>query len=320
MHTQLRIVGLGKLDEAMTECREALRLEPDDARAHAHLASILSGMGLPAEAVTEFRVALRLQPDDPQTLNNFAYFLSDLGARDEALAASREAVRLGPDQVTHRHTLGEVYLSRGQFDEALAALREADRTRPATYRFADALAAEIRQAEHQRGLARRLPAILEGRESPADARERAEFAEVCRLTGRPAAATRLFAEAFRSDPRLAEDRNAPTRSNAARSAVLAGLGKGDATPALDEPARARARKQAVDWLKADLASWAERVESGPMRARAIVARTLRYWKEDRDLSGIRDEAALKALPEDEQKACRVLWAEVDALLTRSRRP
>jgi hypothetical protein len=36
------------------------------------------------------------------------------------------------------------------------------------------------------------------------------------------------------------------------------------------------------------------------------------------LAGLRDEAALAKLPEDEQEACRALWAEVDALLTKAR--
>jgi hypothetical protein len=36
-----------------------------------------------------------------------------------------------------------------------------------------------------------------------------------------------------------------------------------------------------------------------------------------DLAGLRDEVALAKLPVDEQKACRALWAEVDALLKKA---
>jgi len=42
--------------------------------------------------------------------------------------------------------------------------------------------------------------------------------------------------------------------------------------------------------------------------------TLRQWKSDLDLAGIRDESVVKELPEDEQKACLDFWAEVDQLL------
>ena len=70
---------------------------------------------------------------------------------------------------------------------------------------------------------------------------------------------------------------------------------------------------------ADLATWAEQVEPGNAEARALAARTLFRWKADADPADLRDEAAIKALPEDEQKAGRALWADVDALLARSRR-
>ena len=41
---------------------------------------------------------------------------------------------------------------------------------------------------------------------------------------------------------------------------------------------------------------------------------MHHWQKDTDLAGIRDAASIKALPEDEQTACRALWAEVDQLL------
>ena len=52
-------------------------------------------------------------------------------------------------------------------------------------------------------------------------------------------------------------------------------------------------------------------------AKALVSQKLQRWKADTDLAGIRDETTVKALADDEQKACRELWAEVDALLAKS---
>ena len=85
---------------------------------------------------------------------------------------------------------------------------------------------------------------------------------------------------------------------------------------MGEPEKARWRKQAIDWLKADLAHWTRQVEAGKPEAKGLVRQKLEHWKDDTDLAGIRDEAAVKGLPEDEQKDCRALWAEVDALLKR----
>jgi len=109
----------------------------------------------------------------------------------------------------------------------------------------------------------------------------------------------------------------PNRYNPACAAALAGSGQGKDDPPLDEPTKARWRRQAIGWLKADLAAWSKVLEKGPPAARQSVSQTLQHWKADADLAGLRDAAALAKLPESEQKACRALWADVDALLKKA---
>ena len=46
-------------------------------------------------------------------------------------------------------------------------------------------------------------------------------------------------------------------------------------------------------------------------------RVLRHWRQDTDLTGIRDAAALAKLPADEQKAYTQLWADVAALFKKA---
>jgi hypothetical protein len=87
---------------------------------------------------------------------------------------------------------------------------------------------------------------------------------------------------------------------------------------LNEPEKARWRARAIDWLKADLAFWTKQAQTGKPEVKSRVGQSLQRWKADTDLAGIRDETAIKALPDDEQKACRALWAEVDALLAKAR--
>jgi len=58
----------------------------------------------------------------------------------------------------------------------------------------------------------------------------------------------------------------------------------------------------------------------PQQARAAVMQTLQRWKADTDLAGIREESALAKLPEDERKACRALWAEVEVVLKKAQSP
>ena len=141
---------------------------------------------------------------------------------------------------------------------------------------------------------------------------------MCYDTGRHSAATRLYSEALKADRKLVEDRQAQHRYNAACAAALAGCGQGKDDPPPDEAARARLRTQARDWLKAELAAWSKSIESGPPQARPVIVQNLQNWKADSDLAGIRDESELKKLPKDEQTACRALWSEVEALLTKAR--
>ena len=75
----------------------------------------------------------------------------------------------------------------------------------------------------------------------------------------------------------------------------------------------------MEWLRADLAAWNKLAEDNPQE-RVAVQRTLRHWKVDRDLAGIRDTEELAKLPPEEQEACGKLWAKVDELLQRVDRP
>jgi hypothetical protein len=168
-------------------------------------------------------------------------------------------------------------------------------------------------------LVREADALFPPEDRPRDSFERAEEAATRYNRRHFAAAARAFTEALDSDPLLATSRAAGIRYQAACAAALAGAGLGEA-PLTDEEEKARWRKQAVAWLRADLAHWRHQAEDGKAESKGLVVQALRHWKEDPDLAGLRDEAALKALPEDEQKACRPLWADVYNLLEKAQRP
>src|SRR5262249_51649093 len=101
------------------------------------------------------------------------------------------------------------------------------------------------------------------------------------------------------EPKLAEDTRAGHRYNAACAAALAGAGKGNDKPPLDEKDKAYWRKQALDWLKADLAYWSKQAQTGQPEVQAQEGPTLRPCKYDFAAAGIGDEEGRKALAEDE---------------------
>jgi hypothetical protein len=134
--------------------------------------------------------------------------------------------------------------------------------------------------------------------------------------GRFAAAARLYANAFADDARLAHDLRSGHRYHAACAAALAAAGQGEDAAKLDTKGRAGLRGQALGWLKADLALWAQAVK-GTAAQRQQAGQQLGHWKEDRRLTGVRDREGLAKLPEGERLAWEQLWAEVEALRRRA---
>jgi hypothetical protein len=130
----------------------------------------------------------------------------------------------------------------------------------------------------------------------------------------PHTAARLFADAFAAHPKLADDLTAQHRYNAARYAVLTGIGQGKDARGLDDKERSHWRKQALDWLRADLEAYTKQLASSKPTARAMVRERLQHWQRDADMSGIREHEALAKLPAEERPACQQLWADVETML------
>jgi hypothetical protein len=104
------------------------------------------------------------------------------------------------------------------------------------------------------------------------------------------------------------------RYNAACCAALAAAGQGENGAKLDDMERGRLRKQALGWLKDDLALRTKQLESGPPADRAAVQQKMKHWQQDRDLASLRDKAELERLSAEDRAACAKLWADVAALL------
>jgi serine/threonine-protein kinase len=308
-----------KLEEAVEEYRTALRLKQDHPEAHFDLGHDLAEQGKLDEAIVEVREALRLKPDLPGIHTIIGYALDAQGKTGEAIAEYREELQLHPDFAEAHFNLGLALRDQARFTEAIAELRKARDLAKRKPRLAQRIDGDLAAIERQATLALRLPAVLTGKLKPAGTAETLGFARLCYDKKQHGASARLWTEAFQARSNLAEDMTAQNRYNAACAAALAGSGQGKDEPPLDEAAKARWRKQAVEWLKADLAYWTRQVESGPAQDRAAVAQTLQHWKVDPDLAGIRDEAGLSKIPEDERKACRGLWPGVNAVLKRAGR-
>jgi tetratricopeptide (TPR) repeat protein len=167
----------------------------------------------------------------------------------------------------------------------------------------------------------KLAQILAGKAQPADAAERLDLAQLCaEYKQLPVAAVRFYEEAFAAQPALADDLRQGHRYNAACAAVLAGCGRGQDAGSLSEEERARLRRQALSWLRADLTAWGQQLDTDPDHARLLVVKKMQHWQHDPDFTGVRGPEVFGRLPAAERPEWQTLWEDVAALLGRCKQP
>jgi tetratricopeptide (TPR) repeat protein len=306
----------GQLDEAVECFQKAIEGDPKNAHAHYHLGLVRQMTGKLDEAIACWKKTVVLDPKYSMAHHNLGLALLERGKVDEALECFRKAVAVDPKNGHYRYALGVALLESGKVDEAVACWKALIALRPKEPGLLAATRTVLATAEPLAALQDKLPAVLKGEYQPRTNDERVALAHLCRLKKLYRASADLLAAVFAEGPNLADDLRAVSRYHAAGYAALAGTGQGEDAGKLDKE-RARLRKQALDWLRADLTAWAKRLESGGPAGRAEVQTRLKHWQGDRNLAGIRDKAALEKLPEEERKAFAQLWADVAALLKKT---
>jgi eukaryotic-like serine/threonine-protein kinase len=303
----------------------------DLADIRANLSTLLRNTGDLTGARRECEMALtiderlaREHPDEPDNASHLGGALSDMASLDilskrfahardrvrEAITWQRKALAANPANPVYRkflvnHLNNLIITARALGDAESVAEAERELTK-------------LRDSDPStKALDARLSAIIKGDQEPNDNAEWFRLAQRAYDKSLYATAARLWSEALETNPELADNRQAQHRYNAACAASLAGCGQGQDDPSPDEAAKDNLRKQALDWLKEEMAVWLKFVESGPPQAKAFMVQTLDHWKKDTDLAGIRDEKALAKLPEPERKEWQSLWSDVDAFLKRT---
>jgi tetratricopeptide (TPR) repeat protein len=153
-----------------------------------------------------------------------------------------------------------------------------------------------------------LSALPQGKDRPT-LEELPGLAHSCQDSGRPLAAAGLYAAVLAARPALADDQGSANRYKAACAAARAADDPGADEARLGETERAGLRRQALDWLRADLAQGAtlrrDDKSGGP---------PFTSWRADTDLAAVWDLVPLAKLPTTEREEWRRLWADVDASL------
>jgi Flp pilus assembly protein TadD len=114
-----------RVDDAVAQLVEALKLNPRDAEAHSNLASAYQAMGWLPDAVREARLAVSLKPSDDRVHFNLASALNAAGASTEAIDEFARAATLNPGNADAYFNLGVLLGARGQIADAAVQLRRA---------------------------------------------------------------------------------------------------------------------------------------------------------------------------------------------------
>jgi len=127
----------GMLPQGMAHSREAIRLDPDNARAHYDLGMALFGLRRVGEAIGHLRIALRHAPaEDSNVYNrvdiehNLGLALYLVGSFDEAALHLAEATRMSPDNAKLRYDLALALAAQGNIDATLAQYSKARKLDP----------------------------------------------------------------------------------------------------------------------------------------------------------------------------------------------
>jgi tetratricopeptide (TPR) repeat protein len=308
-----------KLEEAEVEYRKAILLKKDYAEAHINLGVALIKMGRLDEAIAELSEATRIQKDCASAYYFLGIAQSDKGNLVDAIAAYRQAIQIKNDFAEAHCNLGHALRRQGEFREALKELRRGHElgSKNPDWPYRSAAGEWVRHCERLVELDEKLPDFIDGKKTPASPSERIELARICSLKHLNAAAFRFYEAAFAVEPKLADNPRTGQRYNAACAAALAGCGQGMDADKLDSKERDCLRRNALDWLRADVDAWGRLLNKEPDKARPVVVKQMRHWQADGDFSGVRGPQALSQLAEAERKLWHKLWEDVDNTLARA---
>jgi serine/threonine-protein kinase len=307
-------------DGAIVCFQKAIAIDPKDAIAHFNLGNALRRKGQVEEAIACYRKAIALDPKLALAHLNLGNALYRKGQLDEAIACFKKAIEVDPQFAEAHCNLGDALRSQGRFAESLTAYQRGHELGSQRPGWNYPSAKWVGDAERLAALEAKLPAVLQGEIQPRDIKERLQLVAICRAKKLHHSAARLYADAFAADTKLADFLPGQHRYGAACFAALAAAGQGKDAAKLDGKQRAALRKQALDWLQADLAIYMKLSESGPPEARLFVQQKMQHWQRDSDLASLRDQADLAKLAAGQRAAFTRLWADVAALLKKVETP
>jgi len=121
------LAGEGRLDEALEQYREAVRIRPAFTQGHYNAGVALSKAARYDEAVPYFDEAIRQQPDFVKAHFNLAVCHARLNQAEPAIRHFEEVLRINPDNAQAHRNLGGILRALGRNEDAGVHFAAAER-------------------------------------------------------------------------------------------------------------------------------------------------------------------------------------------------
>jgi tetratricopeptide (TPR) repeat protein/predicted Ser/Thr protein kinase len=138
-HTCLGMVytGTGKYDEAVSQYRRAVELEPTNDDAIRGLASAYAKLGKTDEAEKTLQGAINVRPQYWKGYNSLGALYVSEGRYEEAAKMFAQVIALAPDSFRGYSNLGATYIRLGRYQDAVKALQNSIKIRPTEDAFSN---------------------------------------------------------------------------------------------------------------------------------------------------------------------------------------
>jgi tetratricopeptide (TPR) repeat protein len=150
----IKLMGEGKLDEAIVEFTEAVGLAPSWAEAYFHRGNAYGSNGEYDLAIADYTEAIGIDQEYVEAYSNRGLAYGHKGEYDRAIADYAKAIEINPENAETYNNRGVVYRQNGEYDRAIADYTRAVETNP---EYAGAYfnrgVAFVHKGEHDRAIA-----------------------------------------------------------------------------------------------------------------------------------------------------------------------
>jgi len=188
----------GALSEAIEEYEKVLQLDPDSADAHCNLGGAFLQANRFPEAIEQYEMALKLDPHDVTAYVSLGLALDQEGRASEAIEQDEQALKISPNDALTYNNLGNALGHAGRVSEAIEQYQIALKSDPDNAQTHANLGIALLHMGRRPEAIKHLERAIKNKPDYAEAHNNLGFALV--QEGRTSEAVEQFEEAIKNNP------------------------------------------------------------------------------------------------------------------------